>query len=382
MKKLLVLSFLSALIFISARAEDVITLGSPGMEGEIISPQGILEGPDGNIYVYDEVDAFIKVYSPQGKFLRKMGGEGQGPGEIQRRDGVSFGFTPDGKLFFTEFFGGHRWITLLQPTGELASVIKLDIGQSFGVPNAVSLPGGGFLAEFQFSGEPDKQKDYYLHKSPIKLLRLDAEGKVTAEIKKTDLYTRISYLPAGADSELPFIPRFIWCLFKNQTVIFSEGLSNKIEAYDLSGKLIETISTQLPEPEPVKDKDVDAWREARKRSAMERNPGWYHQFGSVIEKYTTSIYKLKPMIDGLAVTPEGNILVSGGWDMEKNSRDYWLLDESGKILASIGLGAGRIVISKDFVFIVTADEEMNMQVRCLKRSGSDKDDFLRAARSL
>jgi hypothetical protein len=68
-----------------------------------------------------------------------MGGEGQGPGEIQRRDGVSFGFTSEGKLFFTEYFRGRPWITLMELT------------ESFGVPDAVSLPEGGFIAEFHFS---------------------------------------------------------------------------------------------------------------------------------------------------------------------------------------------------------------------------------------
>ena len=364
-----------------ASAQEVIVLGGTGQGGELGIPGGILEGPDGNIYVYDESDVFIKVFSPQGRFLRKLAREGQGPGEIQRRDGVSIGFTADGKLFFTEYFRGHRWITCLQLNGELDKVLKIDLPGSFGVPDAVALPDGGFLAEFHVSGEPVKQKDYFLYKSPIKLSRLDKEGKIIAEIKKAEHLTRISSRPDGADSPIPYVPSFAWCLNKEGKVLFSDGQSTTIEVYDLNGKRLPVVQTQLPEPEKVRDKDLDRWREERKQSTIERNPGWWHQFGSVVEKYTQSIYKFRPLIGGLASTPEGNILVSGSWDLENNSRDYWLLDGSGKITAQLKASAGRILLGKSFVFVVTSDADDNIKVSCLKRSGSDKDDFLKSART-
>ena len=364
-----------------ASAQEVIILGAPGQGGELGIPGGILEGPDGNIYVYDESDAFIKVFSPKGQFLRKMAGEGQGPGEIQRRDSVSIGFTADKKLFFTEFFRGHRWITYLQLNGELDKVLKIDLPGSFGIPDAVALPDGGFLAEFHVLGEPVKQKDYFLYKSPIKLSRLDAEGKIAAEIRKAEHLTRISYRPDGADSPVPYVPSFAWCLDKENTVLFSDGQGIAIEVYDLGGKRLPDLQTQLPEPEKVRGKDLDRWREERKQGNIERNPGWWHQFGSVVEKYTQSIYKFKPLVSGLAATQEGSILVSGSYDYEDSSREYWLLDRSGKIVAQLRASAGRIVLSERFVFVVTSDAEGNIRVSCLKRTGSDKDDFLKSARA-
>jgi hypothetical protein len=365
-----------------ASAQEVIVLGVPGQGGELGIPGGILEGPDGNVYIYDESDAFIKVYSPKGGFLRKLAGEGQGPGEIQRRDSVSFGFTPDGKLFFTEYFRGHRWITFLKLDGELDKVLKIDLPGSFGIPDAVSLTDGGFLAEFHVLGEPVKQKDYFLYKSPIKLSKLDAEGRIVAEIRNSEHLTRISYRPDGADSPIPYVPSFAWCLDKQNRVLFSDGLSSTIEVYELGGKSLPAVQTQLPEPEKVKDKDLDRWKEERKQMMMERNPGWWHQSGRVVEKYTQSLYRFKPLIGGLAATPEGNILVSGSWDSENKSRDYWLLDGAGKILAQLKAAAGRIGLSKDFVFVVTSDADGNVRVSCLKRTGSDKDDFLKSARAL
>jgi hypothetical protein len=381
MKRLLFSAFLLLLSTGLSPAQDIVVFGAVGKGGELGIPQDILEGPDGNIYVYDESDAFIKVYSPQGQFLRTLAREGQGPGEIQRRDGVGIGFTADGKLFFTEYFRGHRWITYLKLDGELDKVLKIDLPGSFGIPDAVALPDGGFLAEFHVLGEPIKQKDYFLYKSPIKLSRLDAVGKVVADIRSSENLTRISIRPDGADSPIPFFPTFAWTLNKENNVLFSDGQTTSIEVHDLSGTGLPAIQTQLPQPEKVKDKDLDRWRDGRKEEIMRTNPGWWHQFGSVVEKYKESIYKFKPLVEGLAVTPEGNILVSGSWDIESSSRDYWLLDGAGRILAQLKASAGRVQLGKSFVFVQTSDAEGNVRVSGIRRTGSDKDDFLKSARA-
>ena len=56
-------------------------------------------------------------------------------------------------------------------------------------------------------------------------------------------------------------------------------------------------------------KDLDEWRTRRKEFHNNRNRSWYKEFGSVIEKYTNSIFKYKPSILGMQITPTGNILL-------------------------------------------------------------------------
>ena len=209
-------------------AEEAVKIGTLGTEGELIYPRQIKEGPDGNIYVYDSMDAFIKVYSPEGKFLRKMGGEGQGPGEIQRNDGVSFGFTPDKKLYFTEFFTGHPWITLMELSGKFQKAIKLDIKEFFGVSIASCLPDGRFLTELNFAGRPEREKDFFYHRSPQEIILQNADGGIISKIKRTAYITRISYESRGADSPIPFVPVFIWCPYKQDTVLFSGSAKVKL----------------------------------------------------------------------------------------------------------------------------------------------------------
>jgi len=358
-------------------AEEAVKIGTLGTEGELIYPRQIKEGPDGNIYVYDSMDAFIKVYSPEGKFLRKMGGEGQGPGEIQRNDGVSFGFTPDKKLYFTEFFTGHPWITFMELSGKFQKAIKLDIKEFFGVSIAFCLPDGRFLTELNFAGRPEREKDFFYHRSPQEIILQNAEGGIISKIKRADYITRISYESRGADSPIPFVPAFAWCPYKQDTVLFSDGLSTKLQVYNYQGKLIREIPTPLPEPEKVTRKDLNKWRERRKEMYASRNPDWWNRFGKVIDNYKKSIYKEHPNLSGIAVTPQGNILISSRWDEEKNRSLYWLLDESGDTKAEVTSTAGGVSISKSFIFLGKADEDGIITVYAQKRTGSEEEDLLR-----
>jgi hypothetical protein len=375
MKQLILTAVLILGSFIFIFGDEEIIIGREEGDSMLIYPQQVEEGPDGNIYVYDLADAFIKVYSPEGKFLRKIGGRGQGPGEIQRPDGVSFGFTSDEKLFFTEFMGGHPWVTFMELSGEFHKVLKPEPKEFFGVNRAISLSDGGFLAHLSFRGRPEKRKDYFFYSSPQELVILDSKGRIISRIKKTSYFTRISYFGDGADSPLPFRPVFLWCPFKNKTIIFTDGLSTKLKVYDYEGKLIKEIDTPLSEPEKVTKNDLDEWREERKRGF--RDKAWYNRFGTVIEKYKKSIYERRPNLERISLTPDGNILISGLWDDEVQKINHWLLDEKGNALAKIGAEFSYLVISEHFIFYRTTDEEGYILIHCFKRTGAEKEDLLR-----
>ena len=217
MKKILLIGLLLFIGFTIAFSQESIVIGKIGEEGELVYPSQAEEGPDGNIYVYDMVDAYIKVYSPTGKFLRKFGGEGQGPGEIKRAEGVRFGFTVDGKLYFTEFINGHRWITLMELSGALYKTIKLQISEMFGISRSYPMEDGGFLVQLAFFSETEVKDDYFFYKSPRELVRIDSEGKIVSRLKKTKHVARISYRSDGADSPVPFAPQFIWCPYEKRS---------------------------------------------------------------------------------------------------------------------------------------------------------------------
>jgi len=377
LKKIALCLIAISLILTGLGAQETIHFGKPGTQGELVYPRQIQEGPDGNIYAYDQSDSSIKVYSPEGSFLRKLAGKGQGPGEIQRADGVSFGFTAEGKLFFSEFFGGHPWITILKLSGELDHVIKPQINDYFGINRAISIQGGNFLVELAFLGQPEREKDYFYHRSPRELVVLDGEGKVVSRIKKTDHITRISYIHDGADSPIPFTPMFLWCLYEESSVLFSEGLETKIEVLSYDGKLIREIETSLPRPEKVTSEDLAEWRKQRREMMQSLNPEWWARFGTVIEKYKKSIYSHKPTIWEIARTPEGHLLVASRLNTKRPLRAYWLLDRNGKELLRLETSFWVMGISPNFIFLGDVDEDGNASIKAIKRKGKEEDDFSR-----
>ncbi len=364
------------LVVLDSSGQDHFIIGAEDGDGFLAYPRHIQEGPDGNIYVFDWSDYYIKVYSPQGKYLRRIGGQGQGPGEVQRADGANFGFTPDGNLYFTEFIRGHRWITFMKLSGEFIKVLSPDIKETFGITNSFPLKDGGFIIRLSFMSAPEMKKDYFLYKSPYLLARIDSQGKVVSEIIRTEYFTSISAIGDGGDSWLPYYPAFQWVHYKDDTVVFADGMSRNFKVFDYEGNLIREIVTDLSEPDRVTSKDLDAWKTRRKELFMERNPAWWQRLGSVIEKYKKSLYK-KPNINTISRTFEGNILVSGPTRYGEAERDYWLLDSNGKEIAYIRIAGLVEGISENFVFVTAVDEEENVLVHCVKRKGSEKEDFLR-----
>jgi hypothetical protein len=63
-----------------------------GSPGEIGNPRTLAAGDDGTIYLLQQAPVTIKVYAPDGTWLRNIGREGDGPGEF--RDGM-FGLVRD-----------------------------------------------------------------------------------------------------------------------------------------------------------------------------------------------------------------------------------------------------------------------------------------------
>lgn len=56
--------------------------GEEGTPSELIDPQSLAVDAEGRVWVVDQKPAVIKVYQPDGTFVRTVGREGQGPGEF------------------------------------------------------------------------------------------------------------------------------------------------------------------------------------------------------------------------------------------------------------------------------------------------------------
>jgi len=53
-------------------AMEYFVLGEQEGDGEVLHPTKVKEGPDGNIYVYDRMSVFIKVFSSEGNTVKNV----------------------------------------------------------------------------------------------------------------------------------------------------------------------------------------------------------------------------------------------------------------------------------------------------------------------
>jgi hypothetical protein len=376
--KYIVLILITLVLIWPCGAKEYFVLGEQEGDGEILHPTLVKEGPDGNIYVYDRMSVFMKVFSSEGKFLRKMGGKGQGPGEIQRPGGMSFNFTYDDKmLYFTEFFGGHRWITFVELSGKFHHVIKLKMNKIYGILTSVPLQDGSFLAEISFLDPPEAKKDYYLYRYPTALVKINPKGEIVFEILRTNHVQGISIISDGGTLRIPHAPLFQWVLLKNNSIIFTEGLTQEFKIYDMNGKITGEIKTPLPAPQPVTAADLDNWRQDLKSRI--RDKGWLNEFGKVMYKYKESIHQKKPNIGSVSLTPNNNLLIIGVRNPGKQTRPYWLIDQKGNTIKTVEITdpIDYLTISTHFIFAWYTDEDDNPFALCIKRKGTEAEDLAR-----
>lgn len=355
----------------STETTDSFTIGDA--EG-IYSIAKVKEGPDGNIYIYDPRTAFISVFSPAGIRLLKMGGQGQGPGDIQRVTDLDFNFTYDKKyLYFTEFFGGHRWITFMELSGKFHHVLKLKVDKNFAIVSSIQLPDGRFLAHAAFPCDTAKREEYFIYRCPNALITIDNNGAIASEILRKSSIERISFISDGADIGIPYFPGYWWACGSGKEILFTQGIDKTIEIFDLKGNITASITADLPDACPVTAEDLNRWRKQRVDNA--RNKDWMARWGQVIKKYKSSVYPNKPVIMGMALTPEKNLLVivRSGADNQPDHWEYRLLNRKGKCLFIFPGERENLQITPHFIFSKIEDEEGNRVLHVLKRKNGEKE---------
>lgn len=364
-----------SLFLVSCCFSDEITFIGVEGDGELFHPFQIEEGPDGNIYVSDIHDFTIKTYDPSGNFLKKLAGKGEGPGEMKRMG--FFGFSLSGNLlFFTEPFGGHRWITFLNLTGGFIKAHQLNLVGLFGLLKTVMISKNQFICEIHTMNENSVQKNsnFYTYTYPITLVSLDKQGKIKNIIMKQNLISGISMIGNGAEITIPFRPHFLWDILGHE-ILISNGLDSKIGKFDFQGKKVGEITMKLPDAAEVKKIDIDIWRRDFKKKFVQRDQEWFQKFGGVIDRYKKSIYNRKPIFDKLHVTEEGHILLFKTKKSNEPVSSGWLVDDKGNILLFFNTTCREIKLSKRYLFFRNIDEDENNILGFMKRIGTAKEDI-------
>ena len=370
---------LSIFLAHSGNAEPVghLILGDLDDENPLLlMPRQVEEGPDGNFYVLDTGDSTVKVYSPSGEFLRSMGGSGEGPGEFQRIDGATFGFTPDDLLYFTEYFGGHRWLTFLHLDGTLQRTLSPQLDTAFGIQKVAALLDGRFLVQVDLDTKVRAVGDVFYYTLPQTLTIMDEKGVLGPEIVRAEHIKLISTSPNGGTTTLPFTPRFCWLLDQAGNLVWSEGLSPHFRIFDLRGNEMPGLQTPLPESAEVTSDELASWKKSREEMAREQYPVWWERFGRAIESYDKPLYP-KPVLTRLTLTPANNLLIEGRSIHNKPGVQYWLLDRQGNLLRTVTVPVFELHLSAHYLLFFTQDDEGLTLVHALAREPDEADSLVR-----
>lgn len=91
-------------------------MGGASSPEEFGRVESVIGDASGSIYVADGIALDIRKFGPDGQFLRRMGGEGQGPGEIGGLHGIAW---LNGDTIIVMDFGNAR-LGLIEASGEVA----------------------------------------------------------------------------------------------------------------------------------------------------------------------------------------------------------------------------------------------------------------------
>ncbi len=272
--------------------------------------EGLAYGPDGNIAVLDCAFACVRIYSPEGEYLRQIGRRGNGPGELQS---IAFlGISEDGHIYLTgdggEILGVHQfdyytgeWLGSMPSLGTPATCIE-GAENSFYVRKDITFDTS--------SGEPQLLID-------IAKYGLDGDEPVityvedTAPFDPADMATMVELVWYGYD---------VAADFSGNTYIAPRSTEEAVViVYGSDGEETGRIELDL---EPVLRTDEELEMERLILTAKMSAMGNDQMPPLEPEPY-------KPLIRGLEIDGEGNIWVQHGGP---NVPTFSVYDSSGVLM--------------------------------------------------
>ncbi len=207
-------------------------------------------GPTGHVYIADRQGSTVRVYSPGGRYVALIGGEGDGPGEFQWPNDLTF--DPEGRLWVRDY----QRITVLAARGPDAVTDS--------VVHTIRLPVTGTPSRRSWT---DGTRYYYpsgRSRDPVSwyYIVFDTLGPTGDTVRVPPVanidYLGIVFIPLGARdgfmlnglNHAPFEPVGTWGVTPRGTIIASPGDRSDVVEVTPDGDTIRTIHL-ASEPIPI-----------------------------------------------------------------------------------------------------------------------------------
>jgi hypothetical protein len=254
----------------------------------------IATGLDGTLYVLDEQAPHLRAYSPDGTYLREIGHEGEGPGELKQPDS-GLAVLADGRILVRD--PANARITLFGPDGEYETEWRIRGSRFTSTPLYVDRAGDVYVFVFDFVEDgarfsfarygPDGQPRDTI---PYPTAERSAP-RLTAEFTSGDSQRR-------STTSVPFWPVQVETLSLDGEFVIGDPESYSIDVPRETGVL--RIQRHV-EPVPVSSGERANQRERITHDMRQVEPGWDWD-GPVIPD-------TKPAFRSLRVDDDGRLWV-------------------------------------------------------------------------
>jgi hypothetical protein len=376
--------FWVSIIFVIAYSADLAPLaelyktGKVGFEQEYVlnddsmpeglffeSPSTVACDPEGNVYVVDSGAKNIKKIDAQGKFLKTIGREGQGPGEF---GGLYYSTFAKDRLIVWD--SGNRRLCAFTPEGKFINFTNISYEEG-SVRKLRGFPSGEIAVEKEktYRREPGKPQTCTidLYSPDLKFVRTIYKREIWRKkyVRTKDYGISTLYFPYSADVR--------WDVTPDGRIIIGFSESYDLEIYNRSGKMISTISHAY-ESVKVTEKDKKDYFDSLEFYRMGerlKDPPEY------ITKHT-EFPKHKPVYDNVLVDSEGNIwVVLNREKKDEKGKMFDAFDPKGKFISQVQI-EGDILLSpnrnayvihnRSLLSLKTGDDDLYRLI-CYKISG-------------
>ncbi|MES2305268.1 MAG: 6-bladed beta-propeller [Gemmatimonadota bacterium] len=223
--------------------------------GELSDVRGIEVAKNGNVLVLDYKAQAVKLFAPDGKFIRNIGRGGGGPAEYETPNG--FTRAPDGTIWIND--PGNNRVTILREDGTLVKTMPRDV-HTYGFIWDGKFDRQGRLMQGVSAPPP---RGYRLQRTNYLTGQADSlvpRGCVPPEVvadTRPSSYSFRSKTGGGTTMGIPFTPDmmkvvhpagYIWCAYGSTYTVYRIGL----EKGDTLG-VIRGEAPALPIPASVRD---------------------------------------------------------------------------------------------------------------------------------
>ena len=282
---------------------------------------------NGDIYVLDIRENFVKVFNRYGEYIKTIGKKGEGPGEfIRPRNVVCFSqdkLAVGGMLRISCYSLNGEFLYRINPT-------KLGLIQ-FNIDSLGNI----------ISWHMDLRHDI----TQFKL------KKFSPELNEIFVYTTAQRPRSDRNEFNPFIPILTWTLSKDDRVICGFPADEyKLEMYDKEGRLEKEIHREYSS-EPVSESDKGA----------------ILKFLKMDPERKLSVPSVKLPFRRIYSDDEGRIFVQT-WRILENGEGFYydIFDTDGKYLCMVPLKFVPLVIKKGKLYTIEEDKEGYQYVKRYK----------------